>query len=215
MGALAALRWLALALLAQQKPQEITVSMQGPEPSVVRLGDVAFAAVVVEGTTRDASIGEVKAPPELEIQTLPPSRMTQSINDGRTLRTVSSIAWKLKIKPAKEGIFEIPPITVKVGTDTYKTKPIKVECVRDFTGSKYAFLEVRFSKAKYFAQEPVRATVRFGIDKAILGSMLPLFNRRLDVEVQIDAPWLSEFPGGVSMDTPPGCAPASGRPTLP
>jgi hypothetical protein len=207
MGALASLGLLAFALLAQQKAPEVAVSVQGPEPAVVRLGDTTYAAVVVEGTTRDATIGEVKAPPELDVERLPPSRMTQSYIDGRTMRASSSIAWKLRIRPTKEGVFEIPPIAVKIGADTYNTKPIKVECVRDITGSNYAFLETRFSKAKYFAQEPVRATIRFGIDKAILGSMLPLFNRRLDVEVQIDAPWLGEFPGGVAIDPQPGMRP--------
>jgi hypothetical protein len=37
--------------------------------------------------------------------------------------------------------------------------------------------------------------------------MLQLFNRALDAEVQIEAPWMQEFPGGVAIETaapPPG-----------
>lgn len=194
---------LSLLLFAapQRKAGEPVLTVQGPEPGVVRLGDTSVATIVVEGVSVGATIEPPKAPADLEVRISGPSQMSQSFYDGRTLRTSLSLSWKLLLRPAKEGVFEIPPVTVKIGTDVkLETAPIRLECVKDLTGSKYAFLEAVFSKERYFAHEPVRLTLRFGIDRAIRGNMLQLFNRPLDVEVQVEGPWLQEFPGGVAVE---------------
>jgi hypothetical protein len=187
-------------LLAQKKASDAVVTVQGPEPGVVRLGDTSVAAIVVEGVGIGAEIEAPKSQPDLDIRVSGPSQLTQSYFDGRTLRTSLSLSWKLHLKPRKEGSYSIPPVNVKVGSETLSTTAIKLECVKDLSGSNYAFLETRFSKNRYFAHEPARMTLRFGIDKAIRGNMLQLFNRPLDVEVQIEAPWLQEFPGGVAVE---------------
>jgi hypothetical protein len=60
-----------------------------------------------------------------------------------------------------------------------------------------AFVEVVAARAEYFEREPVRVTVRFGLDRELLrGGILPLSTRELDLPVQVAAPWLEGSTGG-------------------
>jgi hypothetical protein len=54
-----------------------------------------------------------------------------------------------------------------------------------------AFVEVTAPRAAYYVGEPVRVTLRFGVDAEFLRTnAIQLFQQPLDVPVQIDAPWL-------------------------
>lgn len=195
----AAILSLLIAPFLQKTPGQ-AVSVQGPSPGIVRLGDSAKATIEIEGTT-DCEIVEIPKVADLEIQVGAPSMENIRFSDGKKWQVRSSTSFPLFLRPGKEGVFEIPFIKVRAGAETYKTRAVRVEAVKDITGSKYAFLEVTAAKKSYFVNEPVRVKIRFGIDTSISRNLLQMFNRHLDPPVQIQAPWIDEFPGGVAVET--------------
>ncbi|MBI1851385.1 MAG: BatD family protein [Planctomycetes bacterium] len=72
--------------------------------------------------------------------------------------------------------------------------------VRDPQGEDHAFVEVTAPRDTYFVEEPIPLTLRFGLDRRFLEtSVVPLFGRRMDVPVQLQARWLEQLPGAVSL----------------
>ncbi|HLQ38821.1 MAG TPA: hypothetical protein VK348_13510, partial [Planctomycetota bacterium] len=60
----------------------------------------------------------------------------------------------------------------------------------------HAFVEVVAARATYYVQEPVRVVLRIGFDVGFLRQNgIPLFHQRLDVPLQLHAPWLSDLSG--------------------
>jgi len=60
----------------------------------------------------------------------------------------------------------------------------------------HAFVEVVAARATYYVQEPVRVVLRIGFDAGFLRQNgIPLFHQRLDVPLQLHAPWLQDLPG--------------------
>jgi len=71
--------------------------------------------------------------------------------------------------------------------------------VRDATDEGRIFVEVVASRRAAFVQELVRLELRFGVERELLaGGLLQLFQRPLDVPVQISAPWLDDLPGALA-----------------
>ncbi len=69
----------------------------------------------------------------------------------------------------------------------------------DLAGETVAFVELAAPREAFFVQEPIRLTVRFGLDPEFLRrDALQLFARPLDIPVQLAAPWIDELPGAMS-----------------
>ncbi|MFN0204768.1 MAG: BatD family protein [Planctomycetota bacterium] len=195
----------AILSLIQQPAQPKTamgpsIIVQGPEPALVRILDAANVVIEVEGSA-DC---EILAPPNvknLDIQIGPRQSQVFSSFDGKKMRTRSTSSFSIYLKPLVEGVFEVPFLSVRVGAETFKTRALRFEAVKDITGSKNAFLEITASKKMYYVNEPIRVTIRIGIDQAIYSYLLQIFGRRFDLPVQVEAPWLDEFPGGVPIET--------------
>lgn len=184
--------------------------VQGPEPALVRILDPATVTVEVEGS----SDCEILSPPDvknLEIQIGPRQSQVFSSFDGKKMRSRSTSSFTIYLKPLAEGVFEVPNLSVRIGAEIYKTRALRFEAVKDIVGTKNAFLEVIASKKTYYVNEPIRITIRVGIDQAIYSYLLQIFGRKLDLPVQVETPWLDEFPGGVPIEIPP---PTRGEPML-
>lgn len=210
---IAALRILLAVLVMQQNGPKTgmgpNVIVVGPEPAVVRLLDYSVVTVEVEGTP-DCDVVDPPTIKNLEIQIGPRQSRQVSSFDGKQVRTRSTTQFTIYLKPLAEGIFEIPYFTIRAGAETLKSRSIRLESVKDIQGSNRAFFEVVTSKKSYFVNEPVRLTLRIGIDQALAGNLLQMFNEHLDLPVQIDAPWLDDFPGGVPVEV---SAPGRGEQT--
>lgn len=66
----------------------------------------------------------------------------------------------------------------------------------DVTGESAAFVEMTAPRATYALQEPIRLTVRFGIEKRFLAdNLIQIFGQRLDVPMALEAPAFGALPG--------------------
>jgi hypothetical protein len=73
-----------------------------------------------------------------------------------------------------------------------------------------AFVEATAPRDTYYVGEPVRVRLRFGVDTEFLRtSVVRLFQRPLDVPVQVEAPWAAGVPGAAPLAD--AAAPADGR----
>ncbi len=64
-----------------------------------------------------------------------------------------------------------------------------------------AFLELVAERDRGFVQEPLRLRLCFGVDEEFFRtSAIQLFQRPLDVPVQLEAPWLADLPGALVLE---------------
>ncbi|GAB4147316.1 MAG: hypothetical protein Fur0037_15490 [Planctomycetota bacterium] len=196
-----ALRGIALAgLLGGAGLAQEKLSVSGPEPATLRLGDTARIVLTVEGRGADPKPPAVADVDGLEIRVSAPStRMFQSW-DGRNATTHYSVQFTLYLTPTRDGVFTIPPIRIWTGTREQQTKPLQLEVVKDMKGEEFGYLEVRVQSERVYVHEPIRIRVEFGVDRGLRPVLDVVPNTRqryIDYEVQ--APWLSEMEGAVSL----------------
>ncbi len=199
---------LALWLLAASASAQ-ELSIRGPEPTVVRIGETALVTVSVDGASGDLALGPLPKLDGLEISaSQPETRSRQAIKDGSVTER-SSTSWQIALVPWREGAFDVPSIGVEIGDRTLTSQPLRLEAVRELTGAEHAFIELATSRDGYYLEEPIRLTLRFGFDRVFLNDhLLQLFGRRLDVPAQVQARWLDDLPGAVLLVDAIGDAPA-------
>ena len=72
---------------------------------------------------------------------------------------------------------------------------LPVDGTEDVTRAGHAFVALTTTRDTYYVQEPIRLRLRFGVEGEFLKtSMVQLFHRRLDVPVQVQAPWFEGLP---------------------
>lgn len=65
----------------------------------------------------------------------------------------------------------------------------------DENGDEHAFVEISTPRDTYFVQERIELRVRLGVETRFLQtSLVQLFPQRLDVPVQLSAPWIQDLP---------------------
>ncbi len=65
----------------------------------------------------------------------------------------------------------------------------------------HAFVEIQAERERVFVGEPFTLTLRIGIDRAFFTEhAVELFRRRMDLPVQVEAPWLATLPGAQRLD---------------
>lgn len=73
--------------------------------------------------------------------------------------------------------------------------------LHDVTDEGQAFIELQTDRDAYFVHEPIRLRLRFGFERAFLEtSLIQLFQRRVDVPAQVQAPWLGGLPGARAVE---------------
>ncbi|MBL9077143.1 MAG: BatD family protein [Planctomycetes bacterium] len=190
--------WLLLvsAALAQE-----TMGVEGPTPGTVRLGDQAQVTIRIEGREADPRTPKLPVVPGLELTLSPPQRSSYTFFDGRTLTEKVGVSFVLQLRPARDGVFAVPPFPIWTGTREQMTPELRLEAKKDLRGEELAWLDVRVEPQRVYVHEPVRIAVDLGIEPGLrLVQGVHQRYRYLDVEVQ--APWLDDFPGGESISMP-------------
>ncbi len=188
-----ALAWALGVLLGSASAAGQSLFVRGPEPAVVKPGGEALVALELEGTPDDV-VAELVPPVEisgLEVRVGAPTRSSfETLDQGRMARA-GRVSWEISLRPAHPGIFEVPPLVVRAGGESFASPAIQLECVTDIAGEEYAFVELSSPRAEYFLQERIRLVIRFGIDREFLRTnVIQMFARELDVPVQLHVPWI-------------------------
>ena len=69
--------------------------------------------------------------------------------------------------------------------------------------SERAFVEVRAPREAYYVHEPIRITLRFGVEKGFLRDhLIQPFRQELDLPVRVEAPWLHGLAGTLALGEP-------------
>lgn len=195
---------LATLLVAQEK-----LSVAGPEPATLQLGETARIQLTIEGRGADPRTPELPTVEGLQLQASAPStRMFQSWN-GRTQTQQYSVQFTVFVKPQHDGAFTIPPIKLWTGTREQQTPPLHLDVVKDIKGEEFGYLDVRVEPQRVYVHEPIRVRIEFGVDaglRPVIDVVPGSRQRYIDFEVQ--APWLSQLDGA---ETLPVAEPQDGR----
>lgn len=171
------------------------LSVRGPDPSPVRIGDQAILAIVIDGATEPVALGPLPRIEGVEIAAAAPRRgSSQSVIDGRIVEQ-TTVTFEIRLSPGQAGEFDIPPIAVATGAATLRTKPSRLVAVADELGDAHAFVALTAEPPEVHVHEPFQLTITIGCDRAFFdASVVQVFRRRLDVPVEIHAPALDAPP---------------------
>lgn len=188
----------AAGVMLAQERLEIT----GPEPSTLRLGDSAQVELQVldpAGQLRELQVPRIDG---LSIRANGPMRQmsTSIVNGRRTQQT--SITWQLELQPTREGTFVVPPFPVWTGTREQLTRELRIEAKKDLLAAELGWLSVRVEPQRVYVHEPIRVHVEFGVQQG-LKLVQEVADRYRYYDVEVTAPWLTEFPGGETIEQAP------------
>lgn len=175
------------------------LSVRGPDPTPVRIGDQAMLVIVVDGATEPVALGPLPRIEGVEIAATAPRRgSSQSITDGRIVEQ-TTVTFEIRLSPAQAGEFDIPPISVATGAATLRTEPSRLVAVADELGDAHAFVALTAEPPEVHVHEPFRLKLTIGFDRAFFeASVVQMFRRQLDVPVEIHAPAL-DAPSGAAV----------------
>ncbi|MBL8863371.1 MAG: hypothetical protein JNK02_15355 [Planctomycetes bacterium] len=94
----------------------------------------------------------------------------------------------------QEPVLRLPPVSAQPPAEFERLDRLGGDAPPvDETGLAPAFVEIHVPRASVFAGELVHVELRFGLEATFLDEQaIPLFRRRLDVPVQVEAAWLDE-----------------------
>lgn len=100
---------------------------------------------------------------------------------------------------AQEGSLPREPATIQLGGGT----PGGVSAARDLTGEGTAFLEVVPDRSAVLVEAPLRLSIRAGLAEDFVDQhLVQLFQRALDLPVQLDLSGLDQLPVVLSEESP-------------
>lgn len=196
-GCLAVALVFAAAAAAQEK-----LSVRGPDPATVRLGDASRVELVIEGRSSAPRAPQLPSIDGLELECSAPARQSFSYFDGRTMVEQFSVRFTVGIRPQREGSFTIPPIAVWTGTMEQRTPELRLEAVKDLRGEEFGYLLVEPSAARVYVHEPIRMKVEFGVDAGLRPVLDRAPNGARYVDFEVQAPWLTDLEGAVVVTEP-------------
>ena len=193
---------LALLAVAFEVPAQEKLEIEGPEPATIRLGDSAHALIRVEGRGADPRPPTLPKVDGLQLELGQREKSSFLFSDGRTLTERVGVQYLLTLRPQRAGTFVVPPFTIWTGSREQSTRELRLEARKDMRGEELGWLEVTVEPKRVYVHEPIRIHVDYGV-QAGLRLVQDVYNNRLryfDIEVQ--APWLFEFPGGEPIELP-------------
>lgn len=188
--------------MAQEK-----LTVEGPSPGTVRLGDVARVVVSVEGKGANPRPPQPPEVPGLRIEVSAPNQSTYQFYDGRTLIERISVQYQILLKPLREGAFVVPAFAMWTGSGEQTVRELRLEARKDLRGQDLGFLDVRVEPQRVYVHEPIRIHVEFGVQQGLrlvqgrLPNSAP-YNGQPFYDVEVQAPWLADFPGGEPLEAP-------------
>ncbi|MGC6488847.1 MAG: BatD family protein, partial [Planctomycetota bacterium] len=196
-----ALRLMASLTLALGAASQETLEVSQPTPGTVRLGDTANVTIRVEGRTAQPRTPELPTVEGLRLRLLGPSRSSYTFYNGQQLIERVGVQYSLELQPTRAGTFEVPAFAIWTGTKEQRTPPLRLEARQDLVGAELGFLEVEASPRRVYVHEPVRVRVDYGVQQGVkLADDVANRYRYQDIEVQ--AAWLDDFPGGERLEVP-------------
>ncbi len=187
---------LALGASAQEK-----LEVSQPAPGTVRLGDTSTVTIRVEGRSAQPRPPQLPTVDGLRLRLLGPSRSSYTFYNGQQLIERVGVQYSLELQPTRAGEFEVPPFSIWTGTKEQQTPPLRLEARQDLVGAELGFLDVEVAPRRVYVHEPVRVRVDYGVQQGVkLADVVANRYRYQDIEVQ--APWLDEFPGGERLEVP-------------
>ena len=194
-GLLAALA-VTMAVPAQEK-----LEVTGPSPGTVRLGDAATVSVRIEGRGADPRTPKLPEVAGMTLQLGSPTSTSHTYFDGRTMVQRQAVQYQLRLLPQREGEFVVPPFPIWTGTREQMTPELRLNVVRDLRGEELGWLDAEIEPRRVYVHEPVRIRVEFGIQPG-LRIVEDVYQRTRYFDVEVQATWLSAFPGGERMTLP-------------
>lgn len=194
--------WL-LALLATGgclRAQE-KLSVQGPNPATIRLGDSANVVLRIDGASADPREPKLPTVPGLHLELSPPSRSSTSFFDGRTLTEHLAVTYILSLRPDREGEFVVPPFPIWTGSAEQKTPELHLEARKDMRGEELGWIDVQVESKRVYVHEPLRMHIELGVQQG-LRLVQGRHNQYLYYDVEVQAPWLADFPAGEPIQLP-------------
>lgn len=195
--ALALVPALAIAATAQQEQLQV----DQPEPGTIRLGDTARAAIRIEGRSADPREPKLPKVDGLVLRLSPPSRSSYTFYDGRELIERVGVQYVLELVPQRAGSFVVPPFSLWTGTREQSTPELRLEVRQDLAGAELGFLEVTVEPRRVYVHEPVRIAVDYGVLQGVR-LVQDFYNRYRYLDIEVQAAWLNEFPGGERIELP-------------
>ncbi len=187
---------------------EVTARVEGPSPSIVRLGGAARFEIQVSGAEADPQTPRLPKVDGLRFQIAAPfTQNYQSYTRGRVTRS-RTVAWDVTVVPERVGEFEIPKFSIETGKGPRELGPLRLTCVADARGEELGFLRIRAESQRVYVHEPVRLTIDYGVRGDV-----DLMNQRARTQrgvetvylVHLRASWLDELEGALPIDaTQPG-----------
>ena len=196
---------LLLPVFTAARAQE-KLEVEGPTPGAIRLGSAATAAIRIEGRTADPREFKLPVVDGLRLQVSGPSTSSQRFFDGRTLTERKVVQYQLVLQPLREGKFVVPSFTIWTGTRDQATPELRLDARKDLRGEELGWLEIQVEPQRVYVHEPVRIHVEFGVEQGMRLVTDRAQNGQVYLDVEVQAPWLTEFPGGepIALGNPTG-----------
>jgi hypothetical protein len=191
----------ATGLFATGLGAQERLHVEGPVPQTLRLGDVARVVLRIEGRTADPREPKLPVVDGLELTLGAPSRSSQTFYDGRTLTERVGVQYPLQLRPLRAGEFVVPPFPVWTGTQEQRTPELRLDVKVDLIGAEMGWLDVQVTPQRVYVHEPVRIRVDYGVHQG-LRLVQEIYNRYRYYDVEVQAGWLGEFPGGERIALP-------------
>lgn len=193
---------LGAALASGSAAAQEKLSVLGPEPASVRLGDSARAEVRIvdpKGSPREFALPEVDG---LRLRLAGPSRQMEQRWDGQSLTQRETLSWQIDIQPLREGSFVVPPFRVWTGSKEQTTRELRLDVKKDLRGEELGWLDVQVTPQRVYVHEPIRVHVAAGVQQGLRLVQGRANNGQGYYDVEVQAGWLDEFPGGERIDVP-------------
>ena len=191
----------ALAALLGAAASQEKLEVSQPEPGTLRLGDTARVSIQIEGKSARPRTPELPSVDGLRMRLLGPSRNSYTFYDGRQLIERVGVQYSIELQPTRAGVFEVPSFPIWTGSKEQRTPVLRLEAKQDLVGAELGFLSVEVSPRRVYVHEPVRVHLDYGVQQGVkLADDVANRYRYQDIEVQ--AAWLDEFPGGERLDLP-------------
>ncbi len=199
----------ALLALAPAAAQE-KLQVEGPDPGIVRVGEVARVNLSVEGRGADPRPPRVPQVDGLRMELSGPSTASSFQSDGRNMTQRVVVTYHLALQPLREGVFVVPAFRMWTGSREQEVRQLRIEAKKDLLGEQLGRLEVQIEPRRVYVHEPIRVHVDADVHQGVRLVQGRVETGQLYFDVEVQASWLDEFPGGERIDV----APPSGNATL-
>ncbi|GDY01955.1 hypothetical protein LBMAG49_12840 [Planctomycetota bacterium] len=123
-------------------------------------------------------------------------RQSLDISPRITLSDVSQgPRYRIPLMNQRSGTLTQPTFVVQAGRKTLPSSPATPERAAKVRNGEPAFIETVAPSGRIFQGSLLRLYLRVGIERRTLTEhLIQIFPQRLDLPVQIDAPWLTDLP---------------------